>query len=155
MKKITLLLCFLTFLIGKSFAQKDSVQVAERLNGLMDVCRKIDFSDPNIMKLGVYYKAADFFIYKGADAERSLKAPIDYTQKMEKAYVDKACKSLNALLSHNSECVLGSFLKEEKMEGIVYSIDLLYRDSQYDGFSNRIFSFIKVGSKMFLIEVGE
>lgn len=155
MKKTSLLFCLLILLIGNSYAQKDSVQVAERLNGLIDVCGKMDFSDPNIMKLGVYYKAADFFVYKGVDADRNLKSPIDYSQKTEKAYVDKVCKSLNALLSHHSECVLGAFTKEEKMEGTVYSIDLLYRDSEYDGFSNRVFSFIKVGSKMYLIEVGE
>ena len=155
MKKYTLLFCFLLLLLSKSYAQKDSIQVAERLNGLMEVCRKMDFSDPNIMKLGVYYKAADFFIYKGVDAERNLKTSIDYSQKMEKSYVDKICKALNVLLSHNSECVLGAFSKEEKMEGVVYSIDLLYRDSEYDGFSSKIFSFIKVGSKMYLIEVGE
>lgn len=155
MRRIAFLITFFCFQAVSLLAQKDSIQVAEKLTELMKVCQKIDFADPNIMKLGVYYKAAPFFVYKGADEKRNLKAVIDYSKKEEKAYVDQHCKALNALLSHNNECVFGAFLIEEKMDGKTYSIELHYRNSQYEGFELKKFSFINVGGNMYLVNISE
>lgn len=155
MRKLVFLIAFIALSFTQVKAQKDSVKVAERLNSLMDVCRKIDFSDPNIMKLGIYYKAADFFIYKGVDGNRNLKSAIDYAIKSEKAYVDEHCKSVNALLSKNSDCVLGAFKSEEKMEGKTYFIDLKYRDNPYEAYDFKTFSYIKVGVEMYLLDISE
>lgn len=155
MRRIALLTIFFCFQAVVLLAQKDSIQVAEKLTELMKVCQKIDFADPNIMKLGVYYKAAPFFIYKGADAKRNLKAAIDYSIKEEKSYVDQHCKALNALLSHNDERVFGAFLVEEKMEGKTYTIELHYRDNQYEGFQLKKFSFVSVAGEMYLVNISD
>lgn len=149
------LIILLLGITGTINAQKstDSLKVTERVEELIKICGKVDFSDPNILKMGVYYKAAPYFVYVGEDSTRSLQVGVDYTSKEEKQQVDKECKRLNEVLGQNKERVFGLFNEQEKDGKKYYSLEMLYRDSPYDSFKKIVFNFIQLKGEKMLIGI--
>ena len=54
----------------------DSAQVAKTLNELLLICRSVDFADPQVTKLGTFYKAAPYIVYRGDDKKRAWKVTV-------------------------------------------------------------------------------
>ena len=121
----------------------DSISVLEKTKQLVVYCEKIDFSDPNILKLGVYYKASELITYNG-------RSKADYSNKKEKIYVDSLCKKINVILGSNKDWHYGSFSK--KSDSILYQ-EIKYRNSIYDEYAIFKLVFIKSGNDYFVMGI--
>lgn len=134
MKHITgILFIFTSFICTANQSINDSINVLDKTKKLVSFCEKIDFSDPNILKLGVYYNAAKIITYNG-----HTKA--NYANPDEKKYVDSLCKKVNVILGTNKDWHYGAF--SQKSDAILYQ-EVKYRNSTYDAYSMFKVVFIK------------
>lgn len=137
---------FFIFMFSICTANKtiiDSVAVLDKTKTLVGYCEKVDFSDPNILKLGVYYKASELITYNGS-------SHADYSNKTEKNYVDSLCKNINKILGSHKDWHYGSFSK--KSDSILYQA-IKYRNSVYNEYSFFKIVFIKSGDDYFVMGI--
>lgn len=143
MRKIQLILCLFIY-ASFSYSQdaiKDSLETLNRTKNIISICEKIDFTDPNILKLGVYYKAAELITVNGY-------SKANYTKKNEKVYVDSLCKKINSVLGTNKEWAIWKYTSKS---ATIHIQELKYRNSIYDVYSILKLVFIKKENDFFLM----
>lgn len=117
-KILPIIILFLVF--QKSHGQSavsDSAKVAETLKELAKICRTVDFADTNTYKLGTFYKAAKFIIYRGDDEKRAWKDFANYKNSEEKEGVDNVCLRINRTINQDTNFVITKFETYAEREG--------------------------------------
>ena len=125
MKSNCLLLLFVVVFLHADLkaqtAKADSAQVAKTLHDLLLICRTVDFTDPQVTKLGTFYKAAPYIVYRGDDKSRAWKVMSDYKNEYEKRGVDDICERINRTANQDSSGYkIIKYLTEKESEVLRY-----------------------------------
>lgn len=131
----------------KSQAQsvKDSVIVAETLNNLVTICKTVNFSDSMVQKLGPFYKAAPYIIYRGDDKKREWKDFANYQNLEEKKGVDNVCLRINNSINQDSGYTITRYFTEKESEGTWHILEIKYLKKKV--VKKAAFAFLKIGSR--------
>ncbi|MCB9252338.1 MAG: hypothetical protein H6605_07700 [Flavobacteriales bacterium] len=121
-----LLIIFLGSLSLKANHSKDSAEVVTALENILSICKNVDFTDSNVLKLGSFYKAAPFIVYRGDDKNRSWKDASDYANEIEKKGVDHICLKINNTVNRDENYRIVGFRMETESEGTWYALKLTY-----------------------------
>jgi hypothetical protein len=156
MKLKTLLLPVLLVILNshaKAQANKaDSLQVAKTLNELLLICRSVNFADPQVSKLGTFYKAAPFIVYRGDDKKRAWKTMSDYTNEYEKKGVDDVCERINRTANQDSSGYkITKYFTEKESEGTWHVLMVSYKKKGME--KSAAFAFLKIGQKFGLGDI--
>ena len=156
MKLKYLLLLIIGFTAGfnaKAQVNKtDSAQVAKTLHDLLRICRSVNFADPNVTKLGTFYNAAPYIIYRGDDKKRAWKTMSDYTNEYEKKGVDDICERINRTANQDS---LGykilNYRTEKESEGTWHVLMVSYKKKGAE--KTAAYAFLKIGNRFGLGDI--
>jgi len=132
--------------------KSDSAQVAKTLHELLLICRSVDFKDPQVTKLGTFYKAAPYVVYRGDDKKRAWKTMSDYTNEYEKKGVDDVCERINrtANLDSNGYKIIKYFTEKES-EGTWHVLTVSYKKKGVEKTAS--FAFLKIGNRFGLGDI--
>ena len=130
----------------------DSIQVAKTLNELLLICRSVDFADPQVTKLGTFYKAAPYIVYRGDDKKRAWKVMSDYTKEYDKKGVDDVCERINRTVNQDSSGykIIKYFTKKES-EGNWHVLMVSYKKKGVE--KSAAFAFLKIGNRFGLGDI--
>ena len=148
------LLVLCTFLFGDASGQKkntDSLKVASAFNELISICRSVDFADPKVIKLGAFYKAAPFIVYRGGDKKRAWKDFADYSNAAEKKGVDEICTRINETVNRDSSFKIVKFAVEKESEGSWYILVVNYHKKEV--MKKAAFAFLKIRNRFGLGDI--
>ena len=129
----------------------DSATVAKTFAQLLGICKYIDFSDPNVTKLGTFYNAAPFIVYRGDDKKRAWKDFADYTQADEKTGVDEICARINNTVNQDENYKIVGYSTETESEGTWYVLMVSYVKN---GVAKKsAFAFLKINGRFALGDI--
>lgn len=156
MKFKNLQLLFIVLLLNSGLkaqsVKADSVQVAKTLHELLLICRSINFADPQVTKLGTFYKAAPYIVYRGDDKIRAWKVMSDYSNAYEKKGVDDVCERINRTANQDS---LGykiiKYFTEKESEGTWHILMVSYKKKGVE--KTAAYAFLKIGNKFGLGDI--
>jgi hypothetical protein len=156
MKLKYLLLLMIAFTLGfnaKAQANKtDSAQVAKTLHDLLRLCRSVNFSDPNVTKLGTFYNAAPYIVYRGDDKMRAWKVMSDYTNEYEKKGVNDICERINRTANRDSAGYkITKYISEKQSEGTWHVLMVSYKVKGVE--KTATYAFLKIGNKFGLGDI--
>ncbi len=156
MKLKYLLLLMIAFTAGyKANAQAnktDSAQVAKTLHDLLRICRTVDFADPNVTKLGTFYKAAPYIVYRGDDKKRAWKTMSDYNNEYEKKGVDDICERINRTANRDSTGYkITKYITGKESEGTWHVLMVSYNVKGID--KKASYAFLKIGNRFGLGDI--
>jgi|GEM_PF-1658418 len=144
--KTKLLVFTALFVIPVSFlrAQKtsDSLKLAKTLTELLTICRTVDFGDPKVTKLGTFYKAAPYIIYRGKNMRRQWKDFADYSKEEEKKEVDAVCYRINSSVNQDTAYKIVGYLTKTQTEGKWHVLLVTYVKKGVE--KHAAFAFLKV-----------
>lgn len=154
MKKYFLITALVLAFGATSKAQtkaSDSLEVVTVFKNLLAECKNVDFSDPKVLSVGTFYKAAPFIIYRGEDKKRAWKDFANYSNSTEKTGVDEVCYKINSTINQDSSYTILKFHKEKESEGEwnVLTISYLRKGNQKE----IAFAFLKVNNKFGLGDI--
>lgn len=130
----------------------DSAQVAKTLHELLRICRTVDFADPNVIKLGTFYKAAPYIVYRGDDKSRSWKVMSDYTKEYDKKGVDDICERLNRTANQDSSGYkIINYRSEKESEGTWHVLMVSYKKKGVE--KRAAYAFLKIGNRFGLGDI--
>lgn len=130
----------------------DSALVAKTLHDLLRICRTVDFTDANTMKLGTFYKAAPYIVYRGDDKSRAWKTMSDYTKDYDKKGVDDICERINRTANRDSTGYkIVKYITEKESEGIWHVLKVVYKVK--GGEKEAAYAFLKIGNKFGLGDI--
>lgn len=130
----------------------DSAQVAKTLHELLRICRTVDFADPNVIKLGTFYKAAPYIVYRGDDKSRSWKVMSDYTKEYDKKGVDDICERINRTANQDSSGYkIINYRSEKESEGTWQVLMVSYKKNGVE--KKAVYAFLKIGNKFGLGDI--
>ncbi len=153
-KHLQLLFLVLFFNTGlkAQTAKSDSVQVAKSLHELLLICRTVDFKDPQVTKLGTFYKAAPYIVYRGDDKSRAWKVMSNYTNEYEKKGVDDICERINRTVNQDSSGYkIIKYFTEKESEGIWHVLMVSYKKKGTE--KTAAFAFLKIGNRFGLGDI--
>ena len=146
------------FVLGTGYSSQaqttkaDSLQLAKTLHELLLICRTVDFADPKVTKLGAFYKAAPYVVYRGDDKKRAWKVMSDYTNDYEKKGVDDICERINRTANQDtSGYKIIKYFTEKESEGIWHILVVTYKKKGVE--KTAAYAFIKIGSKFGLGDI--
>ena len=156
MKLKYLLLLMIAFTVGFNAngqtSKTDSAQVAKTLHDLLRICRTVDFADPNVTKLGTFYKAAPYIVYRGDDKSRAWKVMADYTKEYDKKGVDDICERINRTANRDSAGYkITKYITKKESEGTWHVLMVTYKVKGIE--KNAIYAFLKIGNKFGLGDI--
>jgi hypothetical protein len=156
MKLKYLLLLMMAFTAGfnaEAQANKtDSAQLAKTLHDLLRICRKVNFADPNVTKLGTFYNAAPYIVYRGDDKTRAWKVMADYTNAYEKKGVDEVCERINRTANQDSSGYkIIKYITEKESEGTWHVLMITYKIKGVE--KKAAYAFLKIGNKFGLGDI--
>lgn len=126
--------------------------LAKTLHELLMICRSVDFADPKVSELGIFYKAAPYIIYRGEDKNRNWKYFPNYSKVDEKPGVDNVCERLNQTANQDS---LGykivKYFTEKQSEGNWHVLLVNYKRKNVE--KTTAYAFLKIGNKFGLGDV--
>ena len=130
----------------------DSAQVAKTLHELLLICRSVNFADPQVSKLGNFYKAAPYIVYRGDDKTRAWKVMSDYTKDYDKKGVDDICERINRTANQDSSGykIIKYFSKKES-EGTWHVLTVSYKKKGVE--KTAAFAFLKIGNRFGLGDI--
>lgn len=138
-----------------SFAQTkrpDSLALAKTLHELLEICRSVNFADPKVSELGIFYKAAPYIIYRGNDKSRNWKDFSNYKNADEKKGVDNVCERLNQTANQDS---LGykivKYYTKQESEGTWHILLVNYKRKNLE--KATAYAFLKIGNKFGLGDI--
>jgi hypothetical protein len=133
-------------------SKSDSILVAKTLHELLLICRSVNFADPQVTKLGSFYKAAPYIVYRGDDKKRAWKVMSDYTNEYEKKGVDDICERINRTANQDS---LGykivKYITEKESEGTWHVLMVSYRKKGVE--KTAAYAFLKIGNRFGLGDI--
>jgi hypothetical protein len=144
MKRIILLQITFIFtlnVLGQK-PKSDSMQVVQTLQELLLICKTVDFNDPNEKKLGPFYKASNFIIYRGENKNRAWKDYANYKNSNEKKEVDAVCERINNSVNQDPNYKIIKFFTKRESEGKWYIVEVLYFKQEQS--KKAVFAFLKV-----------
>lgn len=146
------------FVLGTGYSSQaqttkaDSLQLAKTLHELLLICRTVDFADPKVTKLGAFYKAAPYVVYRGDDKKRAWKVMSDYTNDYEKKGVDDICERINRTANQDtSGYKIIKYFTEKESEGIWHILVVTYKKKGVE--KTAAYAFIKIGNKFGLGDI--
>jgi hypothetical protein len=149
---VPILLITLTITASAQAGKTDSLQVAKTLHELLRICRTVDFADPNVTKLGAFYKAAPYIVYRGDDKKRAWKTMSDYSNEYEKKGVDDICERINRTANRDSAGYkITKYITEKESEGIWHVLMVSYKVKGFD--KTAAYAFLKIGNKFGLGDI--
>lgn len=150
---LLLMMAFTTETVANAQANKtDSVLVAKTLHDLLRICRTVDFADPNVTKLGTFYKAASYIVYRGEDKKRAWKTMSDYKNDYEKKGVDDICERINRTANRDSAGYkITKYITAKESEGIWHVLKVVYRVKGVE--KEAAYAFLKIGNQFGLGDI--
>ncbi len=148
---LVLLFCIMSQGLLAQGSAADSLNAAKALNVLVTICRAVDFSDPMVSKLGTFYKAAPFIVYRGDDKIRAWKDFTNYENADEKKGVDQICLRINQTLSPGSDFKIVKYSTEKESEGIWHVLTVSY--NKKGGIKKAAFAFLKINNRFGLGDI--
>ena len=146
------------FVLGTGYSSQaqttkaDSLQLAKTLHELLLICRTVDFADPKVTKLGAFYKAAPYVVYRGDDKKRAWKVMSDYTNDYEKKGVDDICERINRTANQDtSGYKIIKYFTEKESEGTWHILVVTYKRKGVE--KTAAYAFIKIGNKFGLGDI--
>ena len=153
--KILFIAVFIFGFSNISEAQKtkaDSLELAKTLHQLLLICRRVDFADPKVSQLGIFYKAAPYVVYRGDDKKRAWKVMSDYTNAYEKKGVDDICERINRTANQDSSGYkIIKYFTEKESEGTWHILIVTYKKKEVE--KTAAYAFIKIGNKFGLGDI--
>jgi hypothetical protein len=138
--------CLLLFLFaGGQTSAADSAAVAKTLTDLLYICKHVDFSDPETINQGTFYKAAPYIIYRGDDKARSWKDFANYANPEEKTGVDNVCFKINGSVNQDSAYTILKYSTETESEGTWHVLVVSYMKRGV--MKKSAFAFLKIGNR--------
>jgi hypothetical protein len=130
----------------------DSLQVVKTLHELLLICRSVDFADPKVSKLGTFYKAAPYIVYRGDDKKRAWKVMSDYTNEYEKKGVDDICERINRTANRDSTGYkITRYITEKESEGTWHVLMVSYKVKGVE--KKAAYAFLKIGNRFGLGDI--
>jgi hypothetical protein len=154
LKYLLLLMIAITagFNANAQTSKSDSAQVAKTLHDLLRICRTVDFADPNVTKLGTFYKAAPYIVYRGDDKSRAWKVMADYTKEYDRKGVDDICERINRTANRDSAGYkITKYITKKESEGTWHVLMVTYKVKGIE--KNAIYAFLKIGNKFGLGDI--
>ena len=122
------------------------------MHELLLICRSVNFADPQVTKLGTFYKAASYIVYRGDDKARAWKVMSDYTKEYDKKGVDDVCERINRTANQDS---LGykiiKYFTEKESEGTWHVLMVSYKKKGVE--KTAAFAFLKIGNRFGLGDI--
>ena len=133
-------------------AKADSLQLAKTFNELLLICRTVDFADPKVSQLGIFYKAAPYVVYRGDDKKRAWKVFADYTKADEKNGVNEVCYKINQTANQDSTGYrIVKYHTETESEGTWHVLLVTYKKKGVE--KRAAYAFLKIGNKFGLGDI--
>jgi hypothetical protein len=156
MKSTCLLLLISTLTTGSvanaQVNKTDSALVAKTFHDLLRICRTVDFADPNSTKLGTFYKAAPYIVYRGDDKNRAWKTMADYTKEYDKKGVDDICERINRTANRDSAGYkIVKYITKKESEGTWHVLLVMYKVKGVE--KTAVYAFLKIGNKFGLGDI--
>ena len=156
MKLKSLQLLFMLMLLNSTLKAQtpkaDSIQVAKTLHELLLICRSVDFADPQVTKLGTFYKAAPYIVYRGDDKKRAWKVMSDYKNEYEKKGVDDVSERINRTANQDSSGYkIIKYFTEKESEGTWHVLMVSYKKKGVE--KTAAFAFLKIGNRFGLGDI--
>lgn len=154
LKQLILLYLVLLFYTDSNAqtSKTDSVQVAQTLHELLRICRSVNFADPNVTRLGTFYQAAPYIVYRGDDKKRAWKTMSDYTNAYEKKGVDDACERINRTANQDSTGYkIINYMTEKESEGTWHVLVVSYK--KRGEMKTAAFAFLRIGNRFGLGDI--
>lgn len=154
LKQLILLYLVLLFYTDSNAqtSKTDSVQVAQTLHELLRICRSVNFADPNVTRLGTFYQAAPYIVYRGDDKKRAWKTMSDYTNAYEKKGVDDACERINRTANQDSTGYkIIKYMTEKESEGTWHVLVVSYK--KRGEMKTAAFAFLRIGNRFGLGDI--
>jgi hypothetical protein len=138
--------------LSASFKAKaqDSARVADTFKELLAICR-VDFSDPKVQELGLFYKAAPHIVYRGDDEKRKWKAAANYADPKEKDQVNHICYKINETVNQDSSYKIVGYITQNESEGKWHGLMVTYVKKGKE--KKAIFAFLKIGDRFLLGDI--
>jgi hypothetical protein len=152
-KRYTLLLLSLAILPFAKAQQRtaDSAAAAKTLQSLLAACKNVDFSDPKTAAAGIFYKAAPYIIYCGADKKRAWKSFANYSRAEDKKGVDEVCIRINETVNRDAAYKIVKYITEKESEGTWHVLVISYKKN--DVAKEAAFAFLKIGKRFGLGDI--
>jgi hypothetical protein len=144
---ISLVFIFLT-LAAKA---QDSAKVADSFKELLLICKNVDFGDPKVQELGLFYKAAPFIVYQGDDEKRKWKTPANYNNSKEKEQVNNICYKINETVNQDSSYQIIKYLTQNESEGKWHVLLINYVRKGKE--RKAVYAFLKIDDKFLLGDI--
>ena len=131
-----------------AFAQKnntDSIVVTTTLKSLLYICRHIDFADPKTQDSGLFYKAAPYIIFHGADKKRAWKDFARYSNPVEKKGVDAVCTKINETVNRDTAYKIVKYFSQKESEGTWHVLLITYKKKGVE--KHAAYAFLKIGRR--------
>jgi hypothetical protein len=129
----------------------DSFLVARTMKELFILCRTVDFNDPKVIELGLFYKAAPYIIYHGADSSRAWKDFANYKNEEERKGVDDVCLRINGTINRDPDYKVVRYFTETEPEGTRHLLIVSYNKR---GVAKKaVFVFFKIGERFGLVDI--
>ena len=129
----------------------DSVNAARTLKELLAICRTVDFADPKVIELGLFYKAAPYIIYHGTDTSRAWKSFANYKNVDERKEVDDICLRINGTVNRDKDFRIMRYFTEKESEGTWYLLMVTYDKKGVT--KKAVFAFLKIGDRFVLGDI--
>lgn len=130
----------------------DSLQVAQLLHELLTICKTAGFSNAEVSKPGVFYKAAPHIIYRGNDKTRAWKVFTDYSKPEDKQRVHEICHKINQTANQDSSGYkISKYYTEKESEGTWHVLMATYTKKGKEKIT--AYAFLKIGNKFGLGDV--
>jgi hypothetical protein len=131
--------------------QTDSVAVAAAFKELLSICKNVDFGDPETQTLGIFYKAAPYIVYRGADKKRAWKTSANYSNAEEKKGVDEVCLRINETVNRNKDYQITKYITEKESEGTWHVLMISYKKNGVE--KKAAFAFLKIHNRFALGDI--
>lgn len=136
---------------AKAQSADDSAKVARVFQQLLQICKTVDFNDPQVRTLGTFYKAAPYIVYRGSDKKRNWKAMADYKNAEEKKGVDETCSRINSTVNRDNNYHIIRYFTEKESEGLWHILVVTYKKKNVE--KKALFAFLKIGGSFGLGDI--
>jgi hypothetical protein len=140
------------FFTANAQSKADSAAAAKTLHELVKICRSVDWADPKTTKLGFFYKAAPYIVYRGDDKKRAWKVFADYSKAEDKKGVDAVCELINQTANQDSAGYkIIKYSTENESEGTWHVLRVKYKRKGVERTAS--YAFLKIGNKFGLGDI--
>ena len=140
------------FIVKGQANKTDSVLVAKTLHDLLRICRTVNFADPNVAKLGTFYKAAPYIVYRGEDKSRAWKVTSDYTKEYDRKGVDDICERINRTANQDSSGYrIIKYMTGKESEGTWHILIVSYKKKGVE--KSAAYAFLRIGNRFGLGDI--